>query len=118
MHKFKYMHEIYVPDKYVNKDNKLVNLDMETHMQEIAKILSSYGVSGFSIRAIETGYYVHSNGSVNKTNNHVIYFYSEEYFGYHINEVADYIKNNMHQETVLVAYYSMETDKHGAYTLD
>ena len=115
MKKFNYIHEIYVPDKYVNKNGKLVNLDMETHMQKIAKMLASHGISGFSVRT-EEGYYVHSNGDVNKTNNHIVYFYAEEYHGYH--DITDYIMKNMHQETVLTKYYNMETKRHGAYMLD
>lgn len=117
MKKFNYMHEIYVPDKYVDENGKLVNLDMETHMQKIAKTLASHGISGFSVRT-EEGYYVHSNGSVNKTNNHIVYFYSEEYYGYYVNEIADYIMKNMHQETVLIRYCNMETKSHGTYMLD
>lgn len=95
----KHKYEIYLPESYV-KNGELVPLDINTHINNIIKRITNDNISGISIRK-ETGYYSHSNGNVNKTTNQILYFYTEKLYNYEW--IIDYIKNNMYQETVLIA---------------
>ncbi len=98
MLRLKHKYEIYMPDKYADENNNLIALDTEKHLDAIVQTLFTEHITGVSVRE-EQGYYAHSNGNINKTTNYIICFYTDESFD--ITAVSNYIKNNMHQETVL-----------------
>lgn len=111
--KLEHKYEIYVPDKYVDVCGDLIDLDVEQCIKTIVKLLAEDGISGVSVRT-ETGYYAHSNGNVNKTTNYILYFY-KDYAYICIGKIIDFIKNKMHQESVLVVHKTSESEVASLY---
>ena len=93
---FKHKYEIYIPDRYINKDKKVVKYEDSKVLDIIRYLMDNLDLSGVSVRQ-EEGYYNSSIG-LNRMINSIVYFYTNRDdidFGY----IKSILKE---QESILV----------------
>lgn len=95
-----YKCEVYVPDCYRDGEKIVLFENYQEHLDTIIAYILESDVTGLSIRD-EVGYYKRSDNEVVSMDTKVIYYY---HTGVNLisDKIKEYIKTNMHQETVLI----------------